>query len=321
MITKERLALNLDVLRKLMPQKPKEYTTDHPVTIKQALEKYSNQRSVHTVQAHTRCFDEEHWPLMLWINPNNIQVGFFNKVLYKKYRNSSNKFLKRKKRFKELKDFDYLSVPFVNKYYFKRDYDETNMKMFQVNRKYVEEKLKSNTLLVSKKLIIEEIFRTYKRKYWISCINNLFTVLDFITRKLFKTKNLGIDISRICKLFEQNGFSIETADYLMPHIAIVNSLGPGKRLSKEERDSIYEKVKDNNFGLIGQALFSFLRFANHYYGYYKEDGVDNNIINRHAILHGSINSFGNKANVIKLITFLFLLLELEPVFEILLNEE
>ncbi len=52
----------------------------------------------------------------------------------------------------------------------------------------------------------------------------------------------------------------------------------------------------------------------------KEDGTDSSEINRHAILHGSINSFGTRFNVIKLITFLYLMLELEPVFKILFDE-
>ncbi len=321
MVTKEKLAFNLDVLRKHIPQKPKEYTSDHPVTIKEALEKYSNQRSINGIQSLTKLLDEKHWSLPLWINPHDIEVGFFNKLYYKRWFNSTRKAVKKKIKFKGLKDFEYLRIPFINEYYFKINFDDTIIEAFEVNRKYIEQRLKSNPILVSKKFIIEEIFKTYKKKYWTSCINTLFPLLDFVARKLLKTKNLGVDISKICKLFEQNGFALETADHLMPHITLINASISEKKLSKEEYDILYKKVKDNDFGIIGPALSSFIRFANHYYGYYKEDGVDSNIINRHAILHGSINSFGNKTNVVKLITFLFLMLELEPVFKILFNDE
>ncbi len=145
--------------------------------------------------------------------------------------------------------------------------------------------------------------------------------MDFIARKLLKTTNLGVDIGKICKLFQQNGFTLDTVDFLMPHITLMSLMKPGESLFGEEWTSIREKVKNNNFGLIGPALSSFLRFANHYYGYYKEDVEEVNVINRHAILHGSVNLFGNKVNAVKLITFLYLMLELEPVFSVLLKEE
>jgi hypothetical protein len=129
-------------------------------------------------------------------------------------------------------------------------------------------------------------------------------------------------VSRICKLFAQNGFSLENAGDLMPHFTFVLSHKPGQPLFSEERDQWFRKMQETDFGFIGPALSSFIRFANIYYSYYKEDTEteETQSLNRHAILHGSINDFGTKANTVKLITFLYLMLELEEVFKILLKE-
>lgn len=316
MISKEKLADNLTILRNQIPQKPKIYTSDHPVTIKEALDKYSNRRTIHGVQTCTNSFNNEHWPLPLWFDPMKIKVGFWNKFYYKKHNNTLHK-----KKFNGFKDFDYLWLPAMNKIFYKTNFDESIVEAFDANIKYIQKRLKSNPLLQSKAPILQDVFRTYNKEYWVACISTLFPVLDYVARKLLNTKNLSIDISKMCKLFEQNGFSLETVDHLMPHITLVNLFQELDEPNFHEKwKELHEKVKDNEYGLIGPALSSFLRFANNYYGYYREDLEENNVINRHAILHGSINEFGNKENAIKLLTFLYLFLELEPVFEILLKE-
>lgn len=320
MITKERLALNIEVLRMHIPKKPKEHTHDHPLTIKEALNKYSNRRSVNGMESCTNFFNEHYFPLPLWFNPENIKVGFFNKLFYQKWHNGFAKVSTKRRKTKLLKDFNYLWAIVLNVLWFKRNFEVIIIEAFEVNKKYIELRLKSNPLLESKRLMIVEVFKSYKGKSYISSINTLFPLIDYVTRKFLKTKKLSIDVTKICKIFEQNGFGLETANYLMPHITLVNAHDPEKRLSKEEFEKLYEKVKNNNFGIIGSALSSFIIFANLYYGYYKDEGIDSSELNRHAILHGSVNSFGNKLNVIKLITFLYLMLELEPIFDILLNE-
>lgn len=300
-----------------MPKKPAVYTSKHPVNLKEALFLYANTRTVNGIQASTMSFNQNNWPLLLWVNPFNIKFGFFNKLYYRKWHKSFNS----KRKFTGIKNFDYLSIPYINQTSFKKHFDESILEGFDVNKIYVQKKLKSNHLLLSKSLIIDEIFNTFNKQLWTASICTILPILDFLTREILNTKNLSTDMGKISKLFEQNGFSLETVDYLMPHITLVMSSDPEKKLSKKEKDELHEKVKNNNFGIIGPALSSFLRFANHYYGYYREDIRQNNIINRHAILHGSTNSFGNKVNTVILITFLFLLLELEPVFNILLKED
>ena len=315
MISKEKLVSNLNILRNKIPQKPDIYTSDHPISIKEALEKYSRQRTVHLVETFTYTFNNENWPLPLWFDPKNIRVGFWNKLYYKRYHKSMFK-----KKYIGFKDFHYLCVPSINNIFFKQSIDESLIEAFDVNITYIQNQLESNVTLQSKSFILKDIFRCYKKKYWISCISTLFPLLDYVTRKLLKTKNLRTDIKTICKLFEEIGFSIETVDYLMPHITLVNAFFHSE-LTWEEKQELQNKIIDNKFGLIGPALSSFLRFANSYYSYYSEDKGEPIIFNRHAILHGSINEYGTQVNAIKLLTFLYLFLELEPIFEILLDED
>ena len=70
--------------------------------------------------------------------------------------------------------------------------DDTIIEAFEANKKYIEQRLKSYPVLTSKQLVIEEIFKTYKKKYWIAGINTLFPLLDFVARKFLKTKNLSV---------------------------------------------------------------------------------------------------------------------------------
>lgn len=319
MITKDKLALNLKDLKSRIPLKPKKYTKEYPRTIEEALKYYCNKRTVHSVQACTKNLNDENWPLPLWFDSENIKVGFWNKFYYKKQYNSWQK----GKKFKGIKEFDFFWIPLLNNFFFKRTYNETLIESFEANSKYAFQRLLLNPLLQPKTLILESIQKSYKKSDWIACISTIFPLLDFIARKILKTNNLGIDVSKICKLFEQNGFTLENAGDLMPHIAFVSSHQPGQAFFNKEREAWFEKMIEYDFGLIGPALSSFIRFANIYYSYYKEDqetGDEVTLLNRHAILHGSINNFGSKINTIKLLTFLYLILELESVFEILFAE-
>jgi hypothetical protein len=117
-------------------------------------------------------------------------------------------------------------------------------------------------------------------------------------------------------------FHLKNAADLMPHFTFVLSYKPGQSFFSKERDEWFKKMQETDFGLIGPALSSFIRFANIYYSYYKEDAEteEGQSLNRHAILHGSINDFGTKENTVKLISFLYLTLELEDVLKILLEE-
>ncbi len=319
MITKDKLALNLKNLKSKIPVKPKTYTEEHPTTIKEALNYYCNRKTVNGTQFCTKDFNNENWPLPLWFEPSNVKVGFWNKLFYRRQYKSWGK----KRKFKKIKEFEFFFVITLNKYFFGRNFDKTLTEAFAVNSKNAFQKILLNPILQSKQIIFKSIIKSYKKSDWVACICTIFPLIDFVSRKLLKTSNLSTDVSKICKLFEQNGFPLENAGNLMPHTEFLSTFKSGQPFNSKERLEWFEKMSEYDFGLIGCALSSFIRFANIYYSYYKEDqeaegGVT--LINRHAILHGSINQFGSKVNTIKLLTFLYLILELESVFEILFAE-
>jgi hypothetical protein len=318
MITKDKLAINLKELKSRIPSKPTTYTSKHPKTITEALKYYCNKRTVHSVQACTTSLNEDNWPLPLWFNPENVKVGFWNKLYYRRQYNSGQK----GKNFKGLKEFDFFFVPVMNHILFKLSFDQIILEAFDANKKYAFRMFLSKPILKSKKGIIESVQKSYRSNNWEACISTIFPLIDFMTRRLLGTKNLGLDVSKICKLFAQNGFSLENAGNLMPHFTFVLSHKPGEQFFSKEREKWFQKMQETDFGLIGPALSSFIRFANIYYSYYKEDteAQESPLLNRHAILHGSISDFGTKVHAVKLITFLYLMLELEDVLKILLAE-
>lgn len=313
MITGEKLGLNLKELKRRMPLKPKIYTPDHPKNISQALRYYCNQRTVHTIQAFTFNLSQGDWPLPLWFDPNIIRVGFWNRMYCIIQEKSWWKKIPKK-----LREFDFLYVIMLNHLMFGLPFRRIIIEAFEVNDKFTFHKLLFNPVLGSKKKIIESLQQSYNNHNWLACIYTIFPVIDFVSRKFLRTNNLSVDVLKICKLFEKNGFSMGKSEELMPFWSLVLSRKPISKLN----NGWIEKMQETDFGLIGPALFSFIKFANIYYSYYKEDKEVPEIplLNRHAILHGSINEFGNKENVVKLITFLYLILELEEVFKILLAE-
>jgi hypothetical protein len=318
MITKDKLLLNLKDLKSRIPEKPMLYTPDYPKTVGEALKYYCNQRTIHTIQACTMNLNMQNWPLPLWYNPDNIKLGFFNSILHRKI---SRQWKKRKKN-KKTTSIDFYALPFWNKLCFNRSYDKTIVEAFGANINYIFLRLNDNPLLLRKKIIIDSIHDSYKDQNWVACISTIFPLIDYVVRKMLNTSNLTHNVVKICKLFESNGFTKENAEELMPYMAVSNTRLTGESYFSKERKELFNKMCKFDFGLIGPPLSSFLRFSNIYYSYFKEDnGEDLSFLNRHAIIHGSTNNFGSRTNTVKLITFLFLILELEPVFEILFNEQ
>jgi len=316
MITKDKFVLNLKKLKSRMPTKPKVYTPEYPKKIKEALNYYCNQRTVNSVQSSTKALNDKNWPLPLWFDYENVKVGFWNKLYYYWKQSESWKIGKR------FEAFEFLSVPEINHIFFKLSYDDMLIEAFDTNKKYAFEMLLSNPLLKSRKEIINSVRNSYRNGNWVGCISTIFPLIDFVIRKFLNSTSLTDDVGKLCKLFDQNGFNNENSVELMPQIAFVSSLESTQSLFTEEGMEKFKKMQETNFRLIGAALSSFIQFANVYYSYYKEEKKTEEIqlINRHAILHGAISDFGTKANTVKLITFLYLMLELEDVFEILLAE-
>lgn len=337
MITPERFQLNFQYLQILIPTKPTEYTEEYPKNIQDSFKFYLRQSSVNLLQSATMAYNEDEWPLPLWFDPNRIRIGFINRLNYNK-----SQFTKEKKRplldwfppydrvFKHIGKipnntpvWNYLLFPFFNKVFFKQDFSEGVVTAFDCNLKYIERILNANINLLDKKDILDDVFKTYRNGFYIASLTTVFPLLDHIARQFLKVSRLTKDVKQICKLFESCGYDSSNTEHLMYHTALVHMMG--KRF--EENNPIIDweeevkKVKKTNLGMIGPLLSSFLRFANIYYSYYKDETDHTNALNRHGILHGSLSSFGSKVNAVKLITFLYLFLELEPVFEVLLNED
>ena len=147
--------------------------------------------------------------------------------------------------------------------------------------------------------------------------------LDFLTREVFNTNKLGRDITSINKIFKDAGYTLDDIDNLKPAGKAVklNELLRQKKLTTDEYHDIMKNgfAEDTKLGLSGVALSSFLHFGAIYYDFYRNDTkvVE---LNRHAIMHGANDAFANKVNCVKLFTYLYLMLEMEPVLRIVFNE-
>lgn len=322
MIAQTKFNENLENLRRRIPVKPKEYTTKHPKTIREGLILYCRQSTLNSLQMATKKLLDENWPMPLWFDPDDIKVGFWNKFYYKKQFNSWDK----KTRFKKFRAFEYLEVPLLNFFFFKRSYDEAILEAFSVNFKYAFDQLLSNKLLLEKSEILESIKATYRKKNWVACISTTFPLLDFIARKILKTNNLRRDFKKIIDLFSKAGYNFNNATKLMPsaHFSLLHmqSLEEGRPFDLMSEFEKHRKMFDFNLGIIGPPLSSFIYFGSTYYRYYTEHNENKSdlTINRHAIVHGSANDFGTEINAVKMLSFLYLVLEMEEVFEILLAE-
>lgn len=323
MITKEKLDLNLRMLKSRLPVKPSVYTPEFPKTIAEGLLKYSHTRSVNAISQNINNLNKLNWPLPLWVDPDDIKIGFWNTYHWKKWHDS----WPGAKRFKKFSGFEWLWAPIFGDMFSAGKIDERLLNAFRTNLKYFEKRLLANPLLVDKQSAIRELMIVYKERKYNSCISLVFPLIDFVVRKLLNTTNLNNSVSKICKLFKECGFDFTTIDQLMPSVAITNfidSKAPMKLFQVFETDDFKEfsaRLERFNFGIVGGALNSFLWFSNNYYGHYAEDIGGNNIINRHAILHGSVNNFDNQVNAAKLLTYFYLILELEPVLNILFDDK
>lgn len=308
MITAEELKANLKLLKSQIPVKPERFTSDFPTDISEALLMYLNQRTVHLVQSVVIVLNDENWPLPLYVDQKKIKVGLGNWIVFYRINKKT-----------KIRPFQWLSIPLFSKISGLGKFDESMVELFEANFKRITYYLTNHPVLSTKRLLLNEALKTYKKEYWAACICTLFPIIDYVTRRLLKTNELKKGVKQICNLFKEVGFGIENTDNLMPHMASVNLLFR-KKIPLEEGIKTVEELEKTDFGFIGAALSSFLFFANRYYSYYVEDH-DENVLNRHAIIHGSANNYWNRCNAARIISFLFLMLELESVFKTLFNSK
>lgn len=309
MVSVQQFGVNMSRLKDRMPIKPIVYSSEYPKTLKECLDLYCRQRTVNLLQINTILISKENWPLPFWYNPENWKFGLINRIRLSRWG---------KKLRKDDNGFGYSSMLVlmnIGKYISMTD---IMLEAFDANRKYAFLQLLSNPILESKTSIIRSLERSFKQSNWIACVCTILPLFDFVARKTMGVTNLTKDVRNICKLFEAHGFNIDNADEFMP---MMNDVIKRHETGTWTPDARLKELEAFNYGIIGCALSSFVRFANLYYSYFKEDSdIDSsNVLNRHAVLHSANVNFGTKENTVKLITLLFLVLELEPVFQILLT--
>ena len=171
---------------------------------------------------------------------------------------------------------------------------------------------KSSPILATKVPMVRDIERTYRKGYWAACLPTALSLLDFVIRTYFGTNDLYVSISTLRRSFEK-------ADVLPSDFKPGFAIWDGKFFEDGSRASnrLATKLEDD-LRLPGVLLYSFVRFADDYYGWYKQDVNAKQVLNRHAIQH-SATDYWTRENATKLLTFLDLALRLRRPLEVLIH--
>ena len=332
MINHSKLEKNLEQLQRSLPKKPAVYTPDFPLTIAEALTKYANQKTVNLFGINVYNYNENGWPVPLYVDNQNIKVGFINNIFDRKHHASNNKAFRRLQPQKKLKKITFwnakvrpwtwVGIPILRNIHWREPVDNAVLEMFAANIKLVKYRFLTHRYLAGRQEQVEEIFVCYRHKHWMACITLIFPILDAVARQVLNTDSLKKDMQSLCKLFRLIGIDKKETDVFM---AVTNAVMVGEKMrtgqiSKKEGEELQEKGYKHHLYLIGPALSSFLQFSHRYYGDYVTPSNPGDPLNRHAIMHGSYTQFATQANVVRLITYLYLILELDPVFDILFSE-
>lgn len=344
----EKPFFNIIKLQKIIPSKPKEYTIDIPFSIQESLEKYIRTSTVNNIRVASLILDSHGWPLPLYVDPENIQIGFLHKLVLGKsnglYGNfkyysmlesltldnfqpskiSKNLLYRIFVLFHPIKTvqyYDWFIVPIFCKSFKIINLSEIIVDLFDVNFKYYQTKIMANNHLESKHVNLSNIFSTYQTGNYASCISTIYPLLDFLTRLFLNVTNLTIGIGYINKIIKEAGFTLDEIDNLKPGAfthKFFNKNGFGK-IHEKEYGNLSEK-HEYKLGLPGIALSSFLHFSSKYYADYRDESTEPNQLNRHAIMHGANTDCFTKENTVKLLTYMYLMLELEPVLKIVFEK-
>ena len=319
-MTVEKLKSNLEKLQALIPTKPEKYTPDFPLNIAEAFHKYLRTSALIQISSAAGIYEENGWPLPLFINPEKQRVGFKNSLVAKGWGIPINK-----------ANHMAIGIPALSDILHDRNkrvlnLNDSYIRLMNANVKGIKEYFLCSPLLRENTFPIENILYTYRKGKWAACISTIFPLIDLIIRKIFKTHKIDKNITYMVGLFKKAGFGFEEIDNLKPGRAVLKAIFRHFDTSPEEKAKGALSINDiggkhKSYGLIGIALSSFLHFAFHYYSWYRNDKINANLLNRHAIIHGASNDYYTQANCVRLITFLYLTLELEPALIILLNEE
>lgn len=311
-MTAEKLKINLEKLRLRIARKPPAFTSEHAVRLSDSFNKYTNTRTVNLILSYSELLESYGWPFPIFMTREDqpkynlrllpyrlliidIKAFGFRFLLHL----IRNKLSARPKNFQEA-DFHKLT-------------DEIMLALFKFHKKRFFDYWKKANLFKDKKHIITQVEKCYDKGLWIACISTAFPLLDYLMRLYFNTKRFEKDVNHVLFLMKQAGITS-------------NDLKPGYRaylVAKERMDPEINTVDKKDLRLIGIALGSFVAHAEVYYKYFRKDSSSstNNDLNRHAVIHCAPVNFNSKINAIKLLIFIDLVLELEPIMKILLNDD
>ncbi len=349
-MTKEKLLANLEKLRKLLPEKPKEYTPVYPKNIRDSLTMYLRQCTLGNMRMAAWRYENSKWPMPLYMDPEKIRLGRMNRhvllsfttkpfyyyTLVGMFKNKTKPSRPRptlwSRTIHSMLDkswidyYDYLNVATLTEYKNMSSVDEVTLELFETNLDYIKRYMYTHVIFQDRMGILNDIFECYHRKNWYACITAMYPLLDAVVREYCGSIQFETDITTINKNFTKAGFSPWDIDNLK-HGALYGKmiiLQIAKKITAEESNKVcneYSEKRKKELGFPGIALSSFLIFAAQYYKYVRKETRVNDDLNRHAIIHNANTAYGTRLNAVKLFTFLFLTLELEPVLKILFAEE
>lgn len=191
--------------------------------------------------------------------------------------------------------------------------DGTMVHSFQAYENKVFEALLTARVLKSKKPILKDLEQAYRRRMWAACITTTFPLLDFVVRTFFATQKINVTIQVLRDAFV-NKANLQPKD-LMPGLAVWDGL------LNPTQGNTFAKTIEEDLRLPGIYLSSFFEFADRYYGWYKSTGAPARIpLNRHAIMHGAYE-YWTQPNAVRMLTFLDLVIRLEPALRVLIHGE
>ena len=302
-MTPEKLRKNLEKLRNEIARKPSVYTSEYAKTINDSFTKYTRTRSVNLLSSSSEVLFEHKWPFPAYnLGSQRALMELMALSFMSIFKLGCYKYFKL---FIGQKTLDEPLVKDLQPFL-----DKVMCRHFYFCKKKIFLAWKANSIFFNKYYLIDNIHKTYRKGYWYSCIVSALPLLDLVCRKYFKTRKLEKDITTIISIFRSSG--VLARDVKPGHIAweVAKEKGENEEISMER-----------DLRLVGIALGSFLDFADVYYAYYrKTQSSSEGTINRHAIIHCATDDIWTKENATRILIFLDLTLHLEPVFDILLNE-
>ncbi len=300
-IRPKELVANLEILRGKIARKPVDYIpqNDYPCSIDDSFSRYTRTRHVNFILSLSDVLRLEFgWPFPFFVlSLSQSKYWLLTAALpimawvYVRI---------------SLKSMLHWSTDEVKKAWFANIVDKSIVKLVQLSSRKLFRQWRSTKMLDAHHQELKEIQEIYVKGYCYSCVSAVFPLLDYVCRELLQTENLTKGVGHINKIFSQANICLES---LRP--------GHGAWDYAEKNGANAQESSNKDLRLVGIALDSFLQFAAIYYRHFTQ-GQDTSVLNRHAVLHGARGKIWTKEDATKLLLFLDLMINLLPVFEILL---